>query len=298
MSSAAAFAQDAVMGNTIHINDKSLNDWRGSPPEKDNASIYSEGEFIWRDALDDDKGNGSYQYPQEPIFEKCADLREFRVTYDKDNLYLLIKAEKPKDWWVPFRVIGITTHLPMDGVSPVYTQGNKDDISSYKGMFGEIKVSKELAPHFVIGISGTYKGRVWDKAGTLIAKADGPDTGNDTPGFYLASVDWAATQIAIPWKILGVEPPEGQTWKFVVGTGCQDYDHLREVDIEPSQWHGGGGEGRFNEDGPDPDLYDLAGAPLDKQQEDLSGFGGGNSDPSQYSEIKNSFMEVKFGKLK
>lgn len=290
--------QDAVMGNSIKVNDKSLSDWKGTPPSGDNQAVYSEGEYIWKDALDDDKGNGSFQYPQEPIFEKSGDLREFRVTFDRENLYLLISAEKPKEWWVPYRLIGITTHLSTDGLSQVYPQGDKEDPNSYKGTYGEIKVAKELAPHFVLGISGTFKARLWDKTGKLVAKSDGPDTGNDTPGFQVATVDWTNTQVAISWKLLGMEPPEGQTWKFVVGMGTQDYDHLREIDIEPSQWHGGGGEGRFNEDGPDPDLYDLAGAPIDKQQEDLSGFGSGNADSSQYSEIKNSYLEVKFGKLK
>lgn len=297
ISSLPLVAQDAVMGNSIHINDKSLADWKGTPPDKDDTGIYSEGEYIWRDALDDDKGNGRYTYPQEPIFEKCADLQEFRVTFDKDNLYFLIKAEKPKEWWVPFRIIGITTAQPTEGLSQVYPQGGKDEPDSYKGAYGEIKVSKELAPHYVIGLSGTYKGRIWDKTGKLIAKVDGPDTGNDTPGFQVATVDWQTMQVGISWKILGIEPPEGETWKFVVGMGCQDYDHLREVDAQAAQWHGGGGEGSFNEDGPDPDVYDLAGAPIDKQQEDLSGYGSG-FDPGQYSEIKNSYLSVKFGKLK
>ncbi len=292
------FAEDAVMGNSIHISDKSIADWKGTPPDTDNTAVYSEGEYIWRDTYDDDKGNGKYTYPQEPIFEKCADLLEVRITFDRDNLYMLIKAERPKEWWVPYRLIGIRTEQPGEGVSEVFTQGGREEVNSYNGAYGEIKVSKELAPHFIIGLSGTFKGRVWDKTGKLIAKADGPDTGNDTPGFQIATVDWQTLQFSISWKTLGIDPPEGQTWKFIVGMGIQDYDHLREVDAEVSQWHGGGGEGSYNEDGPDPDLYDLAGAPREKQEEDLSGFGTGSGDPAQYSEIKHSFLEVKFGKLK
>lgn len=291
-------AEDALTGKTIHINDKSTAEWTGVPPTADNQSVYSEGEFVWRDAGDDDKGNGSYQYPQDPSLDRSADIQEFRVAFDRENLYLLITIRKPNEWWVPYRVVGIRTDQAADGLSPVFPQGAIETLNTYEGTYGEIKVAPELAPHFVLGISGTFKGRLWDRTGKLIAKCDGPDTGNDTPGFKIATVDWAQTQIAIPWQILGVPPPQGKSWKFVVGAGCQDYDRMREVDIEPSQWHGGGGEGRFNDDGPDPDVFDLVGASLAEQQEDLGNYTTGNNSPDHYSVIKKSFVEVKFGKLK
>ncbi len=294
----ASAAENAVTGKTIHVQDQNVADWTGTPPNAENESSYSEGEFIWKDAARDDTGNGNYTYPLEPVFEHCADLREVRVTFDKNNLYLFIKTEKPRDWWVPYRVVAIRTDLPGTNLLNVLPQGETSSISNYQGMYGEIKVSPDMAPHFVIGLSGTFKGRIWDGSGKLIGKADGADSGSDTAGFQVATFDWCNMQVAIPWKLLKVEPPQGKTWKFLVGVGIQDYDHLREVDARASQWHGGGGEGSFNEDGVDCDLYDLASPSSEMQQQDLGGFAPNGSGSSDYPEIKNSWLEIKFGKLK
>lgn len=74
-----------VKGHSIKI-DKSVKDWIGIPPVKENTWIISKGEYIFRDAKKDDLGAGLCEYPTNEAFGRCADLREFRVTCDVYDL--------------------------------------------------------------------------------------------------------------------------------------------------------------------------------------------------------------------
>ena len=77
-------------------------DWPGSPPSEVNTGCWSEGVFIWRDEENDDTGaaglKGGYVYPDLPDYYSYpglsgvggeADIREFRLTYDDENLYFM-----------------------------------------------------------------------------------------------------------------------------------------------------------------------------------------------------------------
>jgi len=143
--SIAEAAKIVVSGHKISV-DKSLRDWIGTIPEQEDAATVSEGEYIWNDAKDDDTGDGDYTYPGSRALKKGADLREFRVTYDKDNLYLMIKCDRPGDWWAPYRLIGIDQDGAKGGRggTQVLAQGDMDELSSDSGSFGELKVSPEL----------------------------------------------------------------------------------------------------------------------------------------------------------
>ncbi|KPK41420.1 MAG: hypothetical protein AMJ78_05540, partial [Omnitrophica WOR_2 bacterium SM23_29] len=165
-----------------------------------------QGEYIWKDAQGDDTGDGDYTYPINKALKKGADLREFRVTYDKDNLYFLIKTDRPSDWWVPYRLIGIDQDGAKGGTggTQVLVQGDIDEISFDSGSFGELKVAPELACEYVIGISSTYKGRIWDANGKLIARKEGE--ADDTPGVKVDDANWNAVEVAIPLKLIGGSP--------------------------------------------------------------------------------------------
>ncbi|KPK42532.1 MAG: hypothetical protein AMJ78_02270, partial [Omnitrophica WOR_2 bacterium SM23_29] len=275
--------------------DKSLRDWIGILPEQENTATVSEGEYIWNDAADDDTGDGDYTYPTDRALKRGADLREFRVTYDKDNLYLMIKCDRPGDWWAPYRLVGIDQDGAKGGRggTEVLIQGDMDELSSDSGSFGELRVSPELACEYVIGISSTYKGRIWDANGELVARREGE--ADDTPGFKVDDSNWFAVEVAIPLKLIGGSP-EGQTWRFIVATSQQDYDVAREIEEASSEWHGGGGE-ESDLDGVDPDYYDLASPDKEVQEKELNSYraGADPGDTDAFATINESYLIVNFG---
>ncbi|MDD5132038.1 MAG: glycoside hydrolase family 2 TIM barrel-domain containing protein [bacterium] len=269
-SSIQVIAGIPVRGHSIRV-DKNIKDWTGEAPGENNWAI-SADEYIWTDAKNDDAGPGTYQYPTGKVFTKSSDLREFRVTYDNDNLYFLVKCSRPGDWWAPMRLIGIDTNGIEGGLE---TQG----MITLPGL-GEIKVSPSLACEYAVGISSTYKGFVWDSSGKILAKKDGKD--NDTAGFLIDDYNWNSVEVAIPWSMLGGKP-SGKIWRFVVCVGQQDNDHFREVNEIASEWHGGGGEGSEGDTGPDADVYDLASPSKEIQEKEL-----------EKAVIERSFVNVIF----
>lgn len=280
---------EPVSGHSIKV-DKNIRDWTGIAPEQENTATVSNGEYIWTDGKADNTGNGRYTYPTNKAVSKGADLREFRVTWDNENLYLLIKCDRPGDYWAPYRVIGIDQDGAKGGRegNQVLAQGNADE-GADTGCCGNLKVASELACEYVIGIFNSYKGRMWDGRGKLIARKAGDD--NDTPGFLIDDYNWSAVEVAIPLKLIGGNPA-GKTWRFVVGTGLQDNDIFRKVDKEASEWHGGGGE----TNGSNPYVYDLASPDRKTQENELNSYArdGDPSDPGTFATIRKSYLTVTF----
>lgn len=284
-----------LKGHRIRV-DHNIGDWIGLPSVQPNKSVIDKGEFIYRDFKGDDKGPGKYSYPKNPKVSKGADIREFRITYDDKRIYFLIKTSRPNEWWAPYRLIAIDEDGFMGGKkgSTVLAQGDIDELDSYNGCYAELCVDKSLACEYVIGISSTYKGRIWDSNGKLVAKCDGNE--NDTPGFKVADANWYAIEIAVPFSIIG--DPRGKVWRFIVAAGLQDKDILREIYYKQDDWHGGGSKDKTKfEDGPDPDVYDLIGATVEEQKKDLSGYKVSNKqnfEPSDFTVIRNSYITVRF----
>ena len=282
-----------LSGHSIRV-DGSVADWAGTAPTKPNTGAISKGEFIWKDAQGDDTGNGKYTYPKNPAFTRAADLDEFRVTWDSRNVYFLIKTATPGDWWSPYRIIAIDTDGAGGGRKGmrVIQQGDIATMNADTGTFGELKVSDSLAADYVISIAGTFKGRIWDGKGNLIAKTSGERT--DTPGFKIKDSNVCAVEVQIPQKIIG--NPAGRIWRFVVACGLEDKEHAREVYKTAEEWHGGGGEATTSEDGVDPDFYDLAGSDQNTQEMELSTYNPNSpaGDTSGFAEIKKSYLQVKF----
>ena len=284
---------EPVKGHSIKV-DKNVRDWVGVPPEQENAATVSNGEYIWKDEKNDDTGNGHYTYPTNRAVNKGADLREFRVTWDSENLYLMIKCDRPGDYWAPYRIIGIDKDGAKGGNSgtQVLAQVNLDDISPDTGCYGNLKVSPELACEYAIGISNSYKGRIWDAKGKLIARKEGDN--NDTSGFLVDDANWNAVEVAIPLKLIGASPAllSGQTWRFIVGVGLQDNEIFRKIDKDASEWHGGGGE--IN--GSNPYVYDLASPDRKTQEYELNSYKkeGDSADPGTFVTIRRSYLTVTF----
>lgn len=282
-----------LSGHSITV-DGSVSDWVGIAPTKPDTGTINKGEFIWEDALGDDTGNGRYTYPKNPAMTRAADLKEFRVTWDSRNVYFLIKTTMPGEWWAPYRVIAIDTDGAGGGRKGmrVIQQGDIDTMDSDSGTFGELRVSSSLAADYVIVISGTYRGMIWDAKGKLVAKTSGEKT--DTPGFKIKDSNVATIEIQVPHKIIG--SPQGRIWRFIVATGIEDHGHAREIYREAEEWHGGGGEDTVAEDGVDPDFYDLASPDQNTQEIELAGYGANApaGESRSFTEIKKSYLEIKF----
>ncbi len=293
-------AEDEILfiekGHAIRI-DKDIGDWVGLPPLQENTACVDKGEYIWKDANGDDVGDGNYTYPTNEKLKKGADIREFRVTYDEKKLYLMIRSDRPNDWWVQYRIIGIDKDGAQGttGGNAVLAQGDIDTLDTYDGCYGELKVAEELGCEIVVGISSTYKVRIWDKNGKLIGAVEGEE--RQVPGVKVTDCNWYAIEISLPYDIIG--DPRGETWRFIVGTGLQDGDHFREICNKPQDEWRPGGSREFSslEDGVDPDVFDLIGASREEQIEDLSSYdpGGQAGDTDSFCTVKNSYVTVRFG---
>jgi hypothetical protein len=295
VSEAADRALFIEKGHSIRI-DGDISDWVGLPSLEENTATVDKGEFIWKDAKGDDTGDGNYVYPTDIKLQRGADLREFRVTYDEERLYLLIKTDRPNDWWVRYLIIGIDQTGAGGVVSgaTVLAQGDLDTMDPYSGCFGEIKVAEELGCEIIIGISSTYKVKVWDEHGNLLASVAGEE--EQVPGLKIADDNWYALELALPYEIIG--DPRSQTWRFIVGSALQDGDRFREVHSGINEWHPGGSRVTANvEHGVEPDVFDLIGASREKQIEDLSSYDphGRPGDPDAFATIRHSYVTVRFG---
>lgn len=288
-------AEEEVKGHSIKV-DKKTNDWVGIPPIKENTSTISKGEFIFKDARGDDKGAGEYTYPTNEAFGRCADLREFRVTCDDKNLYLLIKFNAPNEWWAPFCIIGIDRDgaYGKRGRYQVLAQGDRDYIDPDSGIYAELKAAPEISCGRVIALYSCFKGRIWDARGKLLARKIGEES--DTEGFLIQDDNASTLEVAIPYEIVG--DPRGRVWRFIVATALEDGGRAREMASETSEWRGGGGCGDGDEGEVDPDVYDLASKDSQLQTKELSSYRkhAPKGEEDAFAEIKDSYLTVRFAK--
>lgn len=292
LAAQTVFGFDLVKPKTIKV-DKNISDWTGNSPIEENTSCVSNSEFIWKDSKGDDTGNGKYYYPANQELARGADLLEFRVTYDAKNVYFLIKTTRPGNWWTPFKLIGIHK-VGQKGGQSFFPQGDSDSLEPATGCFSELRVSEDLSLHCTIAILGTFKGYIWDGNGKLVARKLGENT--DTKGFMVDDDKWSVVEVAVPIAIIG--NPAGQTWKIIVGVGQEENGHLREIYGEGNEWHGGGGEGKDNEDGVDPDIFDLASPSQEIQEKELASYNdnGQPGDVASFANISESFVTIYFAK--
>ena len=278
----------AFTGHSIKV-DGATNDWTGIAPSEPNTWTINNGEYIWKDAAGDDTGNGHYTYPLNKALKGGCDLREFRLTCDDNDLYFLIKCDRPGDFWPPLRIIGIHKEGTAGGMT-VLAQGDVREPDFDKGVSANLKVVPELACQYVIAISSSaYKGRIWNAEGKLIARKEGDK--NDTPGFKIESINWNEVEVGIPLDLIGGSPA-GQVWKVIVAVGQQDFDVARKIDVSANEWNGGGGAPNNS----NPYVYDLAGADKEIQEKDLGSYKSNAAfgDPKGFAVIERSFLKIDF----
>ncbi|MCK4560361.1 MAG: metallophosphoesterase [Calditrichia bacterium] len=256
------------------ILDENLDDWRGTPSLLDDTGIldHNENEYIWRDATHDDLGDGGdtpnasdnpepYSYPTGSGFLGTeADIEEFRIAYDDDNLYFLVDlAGSAKSSSVPFSIILIDK----DG-----SAGGSQSVESKT----EVTLNADHAWDYKI-TANNKKITVTDTLGTDVS----------TGSLLAQNLDQDFFEISVPLSTIG--PPAGSTWSFALLQTLGSVDRVIEIKYSATSSRGGGGIDGIS----DPDIYDLIGASGESQYADLN-----NYTDTSYTVLSSSWIEVTF----
>lgn len=260
-------------GHSVTV-DGSYSDWIGALPEKANSFWVDSGEFVYRDAVGDDTGDGDYSYPTDERFcEGMLDITQFRVTYDNNYLYIYVEfktaSEHPDGWWVNAVVIGMSDESSEDG-NFYLIEGDGENPDA--GPAAEIRTSFKI--QYTVFASSTYRIRMWDWTGKKIGDGDDPDNSDGTMNnLKVKAGQWNRYEMAVPLSLIG--GVSGKRIRFVVGSCFEENQMAREVQGYPllTQWYITGGDRYWwNNLSSDPDVIDLIGADLEAQQEDLASY--------------------------
>ena len=185
-------------------------DWPGTSPPEENVGVWSEGVFIWKDGENDDDGagnlRGGYTYPNLPAFYTYpgrggvggeADIREFRFTYDEENLYfmLIMGSMKTKD--------SLAVIIAID------TDGREGSGTDWLPFYVDMTLPPSHRFELAIGyISGQL---------TIVKPYLDYFRGEDLGGVVAVNPSKKCIEIAVPISLLGA--PYG-AWHFFVAAGC------------------------------------------------------------------------------
>ncbi|HEC62040.1 MAG TPA: T9SS type A sorting domain-containing protein [bacterium] len=259
------------------IPDENLDDWRGTPPSLNDTGIldHSENEYIWKDATHDDLGDGGdapnasdnpqpYSYPTGSGFSGTeADIEEFRIAYDENNLYFLVDlAGSAISSSVPFSIILIDKDGPVSGSQNVESKT-------------EVNLSANHAWDYKI-TANNNKITVTDILGTDIS----------TGSLLAQNLDQDFFEISVPISTIG--RPSGSTWSFALLQTLGSADRVSEILFYASISRSGGGSDELS----DPDIYDLIGASGEAQYADLN-----NYTDTTFTVLSNSWVDVTFNDM-
>jgi len=258
--------------------DGTINDWQGISPTSVDTLVVDQvnNEIIWRDATDDDLGDGGdapaafdnpepYTYPTSVSSRGTeADIEQFRMAYDENNLYLLIDLTRfTFRYELPLSIVLIDQDGPVSGKTTV-------DYST------EVALGPEYAWDYQIALTDQT---------VIITDA----SGNDLSSQAVVSQNLTKNlfEVSIPISVFGRRL--GGIWRLALlqtlnlGKGG-DYGAI-EVNYSTGDVNGGGGiDGEA-----DPDVYDLIGASGSTQFADLN-----NYTDSAFTTLTNSWIRVAF----
>jgi len=217
-----------------------LADTSGQP--ENSGEFYSTGEYVWVDAIGDDVGDGDYQYPTDPFFlPGMVDIREFRVTYDDSRIYFLIKLGNVTNAWSApegFCGILVTIHIDEDRVPSSGQEWAAQSMDS--------KFDSSCWWEYVIVLHG-FGSWIMDSGWNTVGW-----TGN---GMQVAgSVDNDCIEVAVDYSVIGSFA--GQTWRFMVEAGFEEYSSFREVQESAEAMVPGGGVPAGDNDWVESDAFD------------------------------------------
>ncbi|MCH7574338.1 MAG: fibronectin type III domain-containing protein [Candidatus Marinimicrobia bacterium] len=253
--------------------DGSFDDWGSMRPTIVDSWILdgSANEYIWRDALDDDLGDGGdapnaddnpepYTYPTSDIYSGTeADIEEFRVAYDDNNFYFLIAlAGSPGSSPAPYSIILIDK----DGAD-----SGRHDVES--------KTEVELGVHHAWDFKITVNNGV-------INVFDTSKTDVSSGSLTARNLDMSIIELSVPVATVG-SPTD--SWSFALLQTLGSVGKVSEILKFGSGGRSGGGSDVLS----DPDVFDLIGATGDAQYNDLN-----NYTDSIYTILNNSWVNVAY----
>lgn len=283
--------------------DGQTNDWQGSGVEGE--LVIDSGEAIWIDYVDDDKGDGDYEYPTEPgcatwIAATAYDIEEVRITADDDYMYFLVVAGGP--------------HLVTFGIFIDTGPGGREDIF-FRG--GDPPIDPFAKPHIKL-----TSAVAWDVAALVCQSGGGSGHRNlmnvtfDAGGDFQIIKEWEefgaccgeatedvyyvpegrVMELRLPiasasGQADGIPNPASKTYHFMVLLG------LGQVNVAPkglvafgvvqanaSTWSPGGA------DNPNaPYVFDMIGSTPEEQEADLSEYTN-----NEVTTLQHSFISVEF----
>jgi len=303
-------AGNLVNAQSTRTVDGNPSDWIGTPGA-DNSWVVSNGEGIWRDAASDDTGNGSYIYPNcthtSPAIPDSkgwegyayaytgypgggrrgggmVDLREFRVTRDISNLYILLRFENmgsqaiAVEWNQGAHTAGSGANDTNFGkiLAQVYIDTDRVSGSGRTdaAMLGNFEFDAACAWEVCIDVAGDVC-----RGYPRVELADGTIYYHNVSSDCYANCDiYSAIEMKVPYSEIG--DPTGKTWRFMVVVGGFDEGRWRPVwDTEMAKLMGWppmfrfiGGEGMDpppGEPGNDPNIIDMAFTASKAEQEAL-----------------------------
>jgi len=261
--------------------------WNGTPGDP-NSGMVSAGEVIWRDASDDDTGDGDYSYPGNDSASRgywgtrAADIEEFRVKTDGQSICLMIRvADIPNGATeIPHLALYINNDLPQSSA--------QTDLAESV----EAHTPGDWTWEYIIVLESEAV-EVFDAFPPLwVLRREGV-VGRMDPVSNVYEVRLPMT--APSWT--GVGDPAGQEWAFLLWAGLSDRGEAREVLVSPNRDYPGGGNfgpDDFADDGTpvqntDPDIFDLIGSVREVQEGDLATYAKGSS-----ALIDESWIWVRF----
>lgn len=284
---------------TIFV-DQNPSDWTNVtgeyPVPGTNMAIVTDNQYIWQDPYGDDTGDGDYLYPTNSTAfnPSSADIDQFRVCWDNNNVYILIRAWNANaEWFRNAEIIGICTNLNTGSAVLIEGDGTNPD----NGPTAELRSTK-IKCDFVLFLATTYKGWLWNNAtGTKIGDASNSADDGTLNNFSMADIQWNEYEISIPTTLIG--SPKDKTWYFIVGWGFEENNYIREVQPynggDPMEWYPCNGDNTWWDNlSVDPDVMDLIGAPLNQQVSDLSSYNvnGTSGNASDFVDIQYSYVTV------
>ena len=263
----ARTANDSVTFTILHKTiDGDPSDWTGTPPATNNTWIYDDaaGEWIWRDMVGDDVGNGSYTYPASQNFTGGdADLTELRIMWTPNYVYFLLKFDNitANGWvdaagWLSDPIQAETTAIAICiDTDHVNSSGYDLVDNGTGGISADIRLNSTAYWEYLIEICLTDI-VLWHWNGTNILEV--------THSFPIAADTMVneTIEFAVPIDkagdgAKGLPDPTNQTWRFFAFVGLQEHAHFMEV--TPAL---GGSDSEM-----DPDAYDAAFFATNAEQE-------------------------------
>ncbi|MDD5066724.1 MAG: glucodextranase DOMON-like domain-containing protein [bacterium] len=261
-----------MSGHHVSVDGIYTNDWKGALPAEWNTFVYLSNQYIYADALNDDRGDGDYAYPWNGRFKDgMADITELRIAYDSTNLYFLVKmweaSPDPDGWWVNAVLIGIADDDSSTGNAYLIEGDGKDPD---QGPAAEISTTFKV--DYTIFAASTYRIRMWNAKGEKIGDGTDPSDGSMN-NMKVKGAEWNKYEISVPLSLIG--PVQNKKYRFIAGACFEEGQMAREVQGYPlyTEWYITGGDPMWwNSLAPDPDVMDLVGASQEVQEKELGSY--------------------------